>query len=195
MIKDGKVIDHGYHAWYKGYMFSNDRVSYDRDTVSNLAWVEMLKASPPPGTEEPYMTVVAPTGNEVGISPGGFGRRKTAGIGPVPDYSLSPTPGLEAMAPSTLLQDTPDTEVTLTGVNFVVRSVVYVDGNPVPTMVDSATQIRFTMPGSALANAGNYPIVVRNPTPVANQFWGDTSNEAHMLVPFSFSSAWVVGQN
>ena len=83
MIKDGKVIDHGYHAWYKGYMFSNDRVSYDRGTVSNLAWVEMLKASPPPGTEEPYMTVVAPTGNEVGISPGGFGRRKTAGIGPV----------------------------------------------------------------------------------------------------------------
>ena len=49
--------------------------------------------------------------------------------------------------------------------------------------------------GSALANAGNYPIVVKNPMPVVNQFWGDTSNAAHMLVPFSFSSGWVVGQN
>ena len=141
------------------------------------------------------MTVIGPTGNEVGIATGGFGRRKSAGIGPVPNYNLSPTPGLETMAPSTLLQGTPDTEVTLTGVNFVVRSVVYINGEPVPTTVDSATQIRFTMPGSVLANAGNFPIVVKNPTPVTNHFWGDTSNEAHMLVPFSFSSGWVIGQN
>jgi hypothetical protein len=195
VIKDGEVIDHGYHAWYQGHMFSNDKVSYDRATISNRAWVEMLKANPPPGTQEPYMTVIGPTGNEVGIPTGGFGRRKTAGVGPVPNYSLSPTPGLEAMAPSTLLQGTPETEVTLRGVNFVVRSVVYIDGNAVPTIVDSDTQIRFTMPGSALANAGIIPIVVKNPTPVVNQFWGDTSNEAHMLVPFSFSNGWVVGQN
>jgi hypothetical protein len=170
VIKDGEVIDHGYHAWYQGHMFSNDKVSYDRATISNRAWVEMLKANPPPGTQEPYMTVIGPTGNEVGIPTGGFGRRKTAGIGPVPDYSLSPTPGLEAMAPSTLLQGAPNTEITLRGVNFVVRSVVYIDGNAVPTIVDSDRQIRFTMPESALANAGIISIVVKNPMPVVNQF-------------------------
>jgi hypothetical protein len=195
VIKDGEVIDHGYHADYQGGMFANDRTNYDSGVVSNRAWVEMLKSDPPPGTEEPYMSVVGPTGNEVGIARGGFGRRKTAGIGPVPNYTWSPTPGLEAMAPSTVLQGTPDTEVSLRGVNFVVRSVVYVNGEPVPTTVDSDTQIRFTMPGSILAQAGKHTIVVKNPMPVENPLWGDTSNAAHMLVPFSFSSGWVIGQN
>lgn len=195
VIKDGEVIDHGYHADYQGGMFAADRTNYDSGPISNREWVEMLKANPPPGGEEPFMTVVGPTGNEVAISAGGFGRRKTAGIGPVPDYTWSPTPGLESMAPSTLLQGTPDTEVTLTGVNFVVRSVVYVDGDPVPTTVDSATQIRFTMPGDVLAAAGNHSIVVKNPMPVENPHWGNMSNSAHMLVPYSFSREWVVGQN
>jgi hypothetical protein len=196
VIKDGAVVDHSFHAWYKGHMFSNDKVSYDTATVSNLDWVAMVKENPPPGAGgAPFMTVVAPNGQEVGISRNGYGGRKIPRVGPVPDYSLSPTPALEAMAPSTLIQGTHDTEVTLTGVNFVVRSVVYVDGEPVPTKVDSATKLRFTMPGSILANAGNYTIVVKNPTPIDNPYTGDTSNEAHMLVPFTFSSGWVVGRN
>ena len=80
------------------------------------------------------------------------------------------------------------TTVTLTGVNFVTRSVVYIDGNPTKTMVDSAKQIRFVLPKGTLAAAGKVDIVVKNPEPVAIPAWGDTSNPAHVLIPFAFST-------
>ena len=193
VVKDGVPLDHAYHAWYKGYMFANEMVGYDRAVVSNLPFANTLKQMAARGQNvpKPYMTVAAPNGEMVGILAGGGDTRKGPGLGPVPDYTLSPTPGIETMAPHTLLQDTGDTEVTLTGVNFEKRSVVYVDGQPVPTMVDSATKIRFVMPHSQLINAGNFSVVVKNPQPVAIPEWGDTSNKAHMLVPFTFSADWV----
>jgi hypothetical protein len=135
--------------------------------------------------------VSAPNGHQVGILPGPADTRKGPGVGPLPDYFLSPTPGIETMAPHLILQDSSDTEVTLTGVNFVKRSVVYVNGQPVTTMVDSGTKLRFVMPHNVLINAGNFPVVVKNPEPAAIPEWGDTSNKAHMLVPFTFSVAWV----
>jgi hypothetical protein len=105
----------------------------------------------------------------------------------VPDYALSPTPGIEAIAPRTIIQAAPETTVTLTGVNFVKRSVAYVNGDAVPTMVDSATKIRLVVPQDRLAAAGKLHVVVKNPTPLATEEWGDTSNTAHILVPFAFT--------
>jgi hypothetical protein len=134
------------------------------------------------------MTVIAPNGKPVGILPGVADVRKGPGPGPIPAYTLSPTPGIEAIAPATIIQGTSDTTVTLTGINFVKRSVAYVNDEPVPTIVDSATKIRFVLPQNTLARAGKLHAVVKNPTPLANIEWGDTSNTAHILVPFSFST-------
>jgi hypothetical protein len=30
-------------------------------------------------------------------------------------------------------------------------------------------------------------VVIKNPTPLATEEWGDTSNTAHILVPFAFT--------
>ena len=195
VVKDGVPLEHAYHPWYKGGMFSDDAIGYDRAVVSNLPFVNALKQMAARGQNapKPEMTVAAPNGHQV--VPGGSDNRKGPGLGPVPDYTLSPTPGIETMVPHTLLQDTGDTEVTLTGVNFVKRSVVYVNGEPVTTMVDSATKLRFVMPHDDLIKAGNFPVMVKNPQPAAIPEWGDTSNKAHMLVPFTFPASWVNNKN
>ena len=106
----------------------------------------------------------------------------------MPDYSLSPTPGIEVIAPRAVMQGSSDTTVTLTGVNFVKRSVVYVNGEAVPTMVDSGTKLRFVVPQNKFASGGKLHVVVKNPQPLATYDWGDTSNTAHILVPFAFST-------
>jgi len=190
VIKDGKVVDRAYHPWYRGWMFADDKVSYDQAPVSNVAFANAVKQLTARGqaVPKPYMNAVAPNGKEVGILPGVADIRKGPGLGPVPDYSLSPTPGIEAIAPRTVMQGAPDTTVTLTGVNFVKRSVVYVNGAPVPTMVDSATKIRFVVPQDRFAGAGKLHVVVKNPEPLATVEWGDASNTAHILVPFAFST-------
>jgi hypothetical protein len=190
VLKDGKVVDRGYHPWYRGGMFANDRVSYDDEVVSNAAFVDAVKALAPRGAggARPFMTAIGPTGKEVGILPGAGDVRKGPGLGAVPNFTLSPTPAIETLAPSTILQGAPETEFTLTGVNFVQRSVAYVNGAPVPTIVDSATKLRFIVPQDMLAPAGKLHVNVKNPQPLATVDWGDTSNTAHILVPFSFST-------
>ena len=71
--------------------------------------------------------------------------------------------------------------------NFVKRSVVYIDDKPVPTEVVSRTEIEANIPATLLAEAGRRDIVVRNPKPLSSAVWGDTSNMAHLLVPFEFT--------
>jgi hypothetical protein len=137
---------------------------------------------------KPIMTVTAPNGQEVGIFPGIAYVRKGPGLGQVPDYVISPTPGIDSIAPRTVLQGTAQTTVALTGVNFVKRSVAYVNGEPVATTVDSATKLRFVLPPEKFANAGKLHVIVKNPQPVENNEWGDTSNTAHILVPYAFST-------
>ena len=190
VIKDGHVVDRRFHPWYRGGMFADDKVSYDLAPVSNVAFAIAVKQLSARGqvVPKPYMTVTAPNGNQVGILPGVADVRKGPGLGPVPDYNLSPTPGILTIAPRTVMQASPQTTVTLTGVNFVKRSVVLVDGQPVPTMVDSATKLRFVLAPDKFADAGKLHIVVKNPQPLATYEWGDTSNTAHILVPYAFST-------
>jgi hypothetical protein len=63
-----------------------------------------------------------------------------------------------------------------------------VNGEAVPTTVDSATKLRLVLPPEKFVTAGKLHIVVKNPQPVENYQWGDTSNTAHILVPYAFST-------
>jgi hypothetical protein len=60
----------------------------------------------------------------------------------------------------------------------------------VPTKVVNRTEIRATLDSQILMNAGNRAVVVKNPMPLEANAWGDSSNRAHILVPFSFTTAW-----
>ena len=94
------------------------------------------------------------------------------------------------MDPHTIIQGSPTQTLDIKGFNFVKRSVVYVDGQPVPTQVVSQTEIRAAVDSQILNDAGNRVVVVKNPAPLEPNAWGDTSNRAHILVPFSYTTAW-----
>ncbi len=80
--------------------------------------------------------------------------------------------------------------VDIKGINFVKRSVAYAGETPLPTEVVGRTQIKATISQNILAQAGKLHITIRNPEPLATPEWGSTSNQAHILVPFSFTTAW-----
>ncbi len=197
VIKDGKIVDRGYHAWFKGGMFANSPLSYNRDTV-NLSLLQGLKAASggrrgpgqaPQTAEGGTRNAPAAAGGRRAES-GVANSRRSGGLGAVPDPSLSPSPGIETLFPHTIIQGSAETSFTLTGINFVRRSLVQVDGQPVPTKVTGATQLSFTLDANTLSRAGKLKIVVKNPEPLSAPEWGAVSNEAYVLVPFAFTTAW-----
>lgn len=82
--------------------------------------------------------------------PGSAQSRSGGGLGAVPDPQLSPTPGLDTIFPHMVIQGTPDTTFTLTGINFVKKSQVLGDGVPVPTSVTGRTQLSFVVDANDL---------------------------------------------
>ncbi len=165
VIKDGKVVDRRYDANYKGNIFANRT---DEDFGISLGGADWAAAN-------------KMANYNANARNGGFGG--TGGI----NSELSPTPGIEAFAPHTVSRGSQQTMVKLTGYNFVTGSKVFVDGNEVPAKVVSRTEIEANIPATLLAEAGRRDIVVRNPKPLSSPVWGDTSNMAHLLVPFEFT--------
>ncbi len=160
VIKDGRVIDHSYHASFGASMFrfATDDDSYDM--IDHQDWAEAMKQA------------TTPRG----------GRTAEAG-----KPALSPTPGVEATAPHTLARGSTETMITVTGFNFVQRSQAYYDGIAVPTRVLSSTELEASLPANLLTRAGAYPLTVQNPTPISTPAWGEESNKAFILVPFEFT--------
>ena len=111
------------------------------------------------------------------------GRRPDAG-----NPALSPTPGVEATTPHSMVRGSPETVITVTGFNFVQRSEAYYDGIAVPTRVVSSTQLEATLSVDLLSRAGAFPLTVKNPTPLSTPAWGEESNKAFILVPFEFTT-------
>ncbi len=169
VIFNGKVVEMGYHADYAGYMFARPNTDEDA-VVSKPEWVAALKQA----TWRPQATN------------GGFG-----GAGGI-DSATSPTPAIENVSVHTIIRRSPTTPVTVTGFNYVRGSQAYFDGRPVPTQVVSRTEIRATIPENLLGRAGNFPLTVKNPSPLSTAVveWGDTSNQAYILVPFEFTTKW-----
>jgi hypothetical protein len=160
VIKDGRVIDHGYHAWFRGDMFSYADLEDTYDMILDQDWLGALDEATTPRN----------------------GRNPA-----VRNPAASPTPGVMATAPHTLHRGSAETVIRITGINFVERSVAYFDGAPVPTRVVSSTEIEATIPADMLGRAGAMALVVKNPTPLAAPAWGDTSNRANILVAFEFT--------
>ncbi len=160
----------------------------DRDVV-DISWEVGLKAA----TATRGRGQAAPNPEAAAAGPAAAGPadgRRGGGLGAVPDPQLSPSPGIETIFPHTIIQSTPDTTFTLTGINFVKKSTVLVDGVPMPTNVTSRTQLTFVVDANTLNKAGKLKIRVKNPEPLTNPDWGPISNTAYVLVPFSFTTHW-----
>lgn len=165
VIKDGNIADRAYHADYQGRIFANSMLTDDDAPVMGLDWAAAVKDA-----------IAA--------------RDRLPAGAPARDPRISPTPGIERIAPRTILRGSPDTIVTLRGFNFVKRSRVLVDGVPVPAEVVTHDEIRVTLSQNVLGRAGNLKIEVKNPLPTADPVWGEASNEAHVLVPFEFTTTY-----
>jgi hypothetical protein len=107
------------------------------------------------------------------------------------DPAHSPQPAIESVTPLIVTQTSGSVTVTLKGLNFVRRSVVFFKGQPVPSRVVSPIEIQVTLDADALNAVGKYDIVVRNPDPidpsVVKGMWGNgTSNVAHLIVNYRY---------
>jgi hypothetical protein len=89
-----------------------------------------------------------------------------------------------------VLRGSPAFTLTIKGFNFTRRSRVFVDNIPVPVRVVSRTQLDAMIDQNLIARAGRFAVVVKNPAPLANKEWGDTSNRANLLVPFEFTTQY-----
>ena len=170
VIKDGKIVDRTYHASYLSAslhagMNKGGSCCFSSPAVEGLAWTAALKQV---------------TWRPDALN-GGF--NNAGGI----DSSSSPTPGIESIFPYSLVQGAPTTTLTLKGFNFVRGSKVFIDNQPVPVKVVSRTELEATLDANLLGRAGRYPVVVKNPLPIATVDWGDTSNQANLLVLYKFT--------
>jgi len=170
VIKDGKVVDRTYHASYlsksfKAAMNKGGTCCFSSPAVEGTGWAAALKQA----TWRPESL------NGGFNGPGGI------------DSNSSPTPGIESIFPFTVPQGSPATALTIKGFNFVRRSKVYLDGQPLPVKVVSRTELEAMVDASLLVRAGRFAVVVKNPEPIVTVDWGDTSNQANLLVPYKFT--------
>jgi hypothetical protein len=166
VVYDGKVIDRTYHANYR-VPFEIGGPNFT-PTSSGLPWYVALKK----------------------VNRGGGGGFGAANPAAVPDPANSPQPAIESLVPFIVTQGVPAT-VTLKGVNFVRRSTVSLNGKLVPSRTVSATEIQVTLDAQALATAGRFDLLVKNPDPIdvffKDEMWGNgTSNAAHLTVSYKY---------
>jgi hypothetical protein len=169
VVFDGKSVELGYHAWY-GTPFGGG--AEDRAVVDNLEWTQSLKEA----------TFRAPQGDAANTQ--------------APDPLENPQPAIESITPAMITESSATTTLSLKGFNFVRRSRVYLDGQPVPYKRISATELQVTLDDNLLKRAGRFDIVVKNPAPLANTQWGNgESNKAHLLVTYGFTAIRTANAN
>ncbi len=166
VIQDGKIVELGYHA---NYTSPFDNVAAQTVSVEGLPWAVTLKK--------------ASRGGEGGPQRG-------AEEGAMPDPPDSPQPAIETLNPIIVTQGD-SAVVTLTGFNFVRKSVVYFKGKPAPFRAVSATELQVTLDADALREAGRFDLVVKNPAPLdpfyVKGMWGNgMSNVAHLIVNYKY---------
>jgi hypothetical protein len=84
--------------------------------------------------------------------------------------AVSQAPSLTSLAPSGILVGSADTQITLTGTNFVASSAASIGPQALSTAYVSATELLAIVPAALLATKGTLSITVTNPS------GGGTSN-------------------
>ncbi|MFA4828189.1 MAG: RHS repeat-associated core domain-containing protein [Thermodesulfovibrionales bacterium] len=74
-------------------------------------------------------------------------------------------PTFSAINPTTIIAESPDFILTVTGNNFVKASTVSFNNQQFPAAYISSTQLEITIPSGSIQTAGQYPVSVSNPAP------------------------------
>lgn len=94
-----------------------------------------------------------------------------------------PCPGIESLSPLRVMEGSPSLTLTIKGVNFTKKSVVYWGERAIPAQLVSEAELRATISASVIGKAGIFPVTVKNPGPFLSQpQWGSASNKAYFLV-------------
>jgi imidazolonepropionase-like amidohydrolase len=157
VVKDGRVIDRTFHPW-----FSNPLRNSYGGSVEGRDWVIALKRETEAG-------IRAPSG--LADSTHSFGQ---------------PCPGIDSISPSMVTAGDPTLTLTIKGVNFTGKSLVYFDGHIVPVRLVSESELKVTIDASLIAHPETFIIKVKNPGLQEQPVWGDTSNGALLLVNFKY---------
>jgi hypothetical protein len=88
-----------------------------------------------------------------------------AGIQLPPDGAAAPSPTLTALAPSSALVGGVAPTITITGQNFLKRTVIELDGHALATSFVSVSSLSATLPPSLLATSGNHAVTVSTSAP------------------------------
>lgn len=157
VIKDGKVIDRTFHPWFNNPL----RISYG-GMVEGRDWVIALKQA-----------------TELGI-------RAPSGLADSTNSFGQPCPGIDSISPSLVTAGDPDLKLTIKGVNFTSKSLVYLDDQPIPARLVSGSELQATVDAGFLARPETLTIMVKNPGLLEQPVWGGKSNRAALLVNFRY---------
>jgi RHS repeat-associated protein len=91
----------------------------------------------------------------------------------------NPIPSLSSINPTSIIAGSPGFTLTLSGENFLTTSIVSFNNQQYSATYLSKTQIEATIPSSAVATAGSYPVKVINPAPGG----GETSSLTFTVQP------------
>ncbi|HYG75847.1 MAG TPA: ELWxxDGT repeat protein [Planctomycetota bacterium] len=83
---------------------------------------------------------------------------------PLSDFNNA-VPSVTGMTPTSASEGSAGTNIVVSGSDFTSASVVYWNGSPRPTTVDSATQVTAAIPASDFATGGTYSVTVFTPAP------------------------------
>lgn len=115
------------------------------------------------------------------------GIRSTTGLTD-PAYNFGqPTPGIESVSPRLATEGGPSFTLTIRGVNFTSKSLVYVEGHPMPTKFVSETELAATIDAAVIARPATLAIIVKNIGVAQQPQWGGgVSNTATLWVNFRY---------
>ncbi len=77
----------------------------------------------------------------------------------------NPVPSISAISPDSVTAGASDFTLTVNGANFISISSVTFNGRALSTTYVSTTQLRATVPASAVTTAGTFSVTVANPPP------------------------------
>lgn len=83
------------------------------------------------------------------------------GVGGTPN----PVPSISSLSPAQVAAGSQVENLYINGSNFINSSTVTLNGSPIPSSLQSPTQLQIPLVSANVATTGQYPVVVTNPSP------------------------------
>jgi hypothetical protein len=98
--------------------------------------------------------------------------------------NANPQPTVSDIEPAVAVEGAAELTFVVRGKEFLVGSVIHMNGIPIQTNFKSATSLEGVIPRELLLRAGTFPVYVINPEPLPPDEHPGESNKAMLLVKF-----------